>query len=119
MSRIIKFRTWIESEKYMAYQGESDLETLQSFIFHYGDEKLMQFTGLKDIYGKEIYEGDIVSFKRSVGNWTGKFITTIHEVVFTDVINAYVLKNGNHYIKLRKHDRYEYKILGNIYETHE
>jgi hypothetical protein len=42
--RTIKFRAWDESQKYMAYQGTPDLETLQSFIFHFGDKPLMQFT---------------------------------------------------------------------------
>ena len=58
--RTIKFRAWVNNE-YMAIQGTPDLETLQSFFHHYGNEKiLMQFTGLYDKNGKEIYEGDIL-----------------------------------------------------------
>ena len=64
----IKFRVWDEEQKYMAYQGTPDLETLQSFIFHFGDKELMQFTGLHDKNGKEIYTGDILQLKRLDGS---------------------------------------------------
>ena len=66
--RTIKFRAWNEEQKYMAYQGTPDLETLQSFIFHFGDKELMQFTGLHDKNGKEIYTGDILQLKRLDGS---------------------------------------------------
>ena len=58
--REIEFRAYCTEKKYMAYQGTPDLETIQSFMFHWGDKILMQYTGLKDIKGKKIYEGDIV-----------------------------------------------------------
>lgn len=38
---LIKFRAWDKSQNYMAYQGTPDLETLQSFIFHFGEDELM------------------------------------------------------------------------------
>ena len=67
--------------------------------------------------GKKNYEGDIVSYKRNVGNWTGKSLTTIHEIIFTEEINAFVMKDNSGYIKLRKHWGYEYEVIGNIYEN--
>ena len=76
-----------------------------------------EFTGLTDKNGVEIYEGDILTYKRSVGNWTGQFITTTHKIVFSDEVFAFVMKYGTSYIKLRKHWGYEYEIVGNIYQN--
>lgn len=120
LSSRLFFRAWISSQNYMAIQGTPDLETLQSFMFHYGNEEnIMQFTGLSDKNGSKIFEGDIVTYKRSVGNWTGQTMTTTHKIIFTEEVNAFVMDYGSSYIKLRKHWGYEYEVIGNIYENPE
>ncbi len=66
-SRLLKFRAWDEKEKYMAVQGTLDLETLQSFIFYFGGDILMQFTGMKDKNKVDIYEGDLIVYSKIKG----------------------------------------------------
>lgn len=120
LSSRLFFRAWITSQNYMAIQGTPDLETLQSFMFHYGkEENIMQFTGLSDKNGSKIFEGDIVTYKRSVGNWTGQTMTTTHKIIFTEEVNAFVMDYGSSYIKLRKHWGYEYEVIGNVFENPE
>ena len=121
-SRLFKFRAWGTKIKWMS----KPFSFGQVLNFHdqiikslTTDEIVMQFTGLKDKNEVEIYEGDIVAYKRSVGNWTGQFMTTTHKIIFTEEVNAFVMEYGSSYIKLRKHWGYEYEVIGNIFENQE
>lgn len=139
--RAIKFRAWDDKNKkwLLGYDypnlggfnliGECVLfgewgNVSQTFLFNQDDKtledlKIMQFTGDTDKNDKEIYEGDIVNYTRSIGNWTGQFMTTTHEIIFSEEIFAFVMKDRCGYIKLRKHWGYEYEVIGNIYESPE
>lgn len=121
MNREIKFRAWIESQNYMAIQGTPDLETLQSFMFHYGNEKtLMQCTGLIDKNGKEVYEGDIVSIEygKGVVEYSEKqAMFIINWIGDNEAYNESLAYNPRNYIygKTRK----DIEVIGNIYENPE
>jgi len=129
--REIKFRAWVKfnygpwgSHFKMMYQGTPDLETLQSFMFHYGaEEKLMQFTGLKDKNGKDIYEGDIIRYFNLLGE------LAIGIIVFKD--GSFRFKNTNNqearqwndgdhdWYSIENIELFEMEIIGNIYENPE
>ncbi|KGR89267.1 YopX family protein [Lysinibacillus odysseyi] len=77
---------------------------------------LMQYTGLKDKNGKEIFEGDIVQQNyRDLYNQRQAFTG---EVVYADCV--YWLKNGDEYTFLYdEHRIYDSVVIGNIHENPE
>ena len=89
MTREIKFRAWdgkkmLFPEFDMTIQIDGDYCGFTNGRIDYGDyiqpEALMQFTGLRDKFGKEIYECDIV--RGNLANEMGSYENSVGKVFF-------------------------------------
>ena len=125
--REIKFRAWDKKDELMyveVHEGITfDDESHYSFIDFlnsrgYHEFEIMQYTGLKDKNGKEIYEGDVV--RRSYVR-TQKYVTKNNEIKEGNpVVQKYrpkVIKWSDGGFNIRNGEKIE--VIGNIYENPE
>lgn len=132
--RKIKFRAWnkLANKMYSHKDLEEILVNLTENNFIAGiflplnsDNELMQYTGIKDVNGKEIYEGDIVEFLDEEVNYShcgveyDEFIN-IGKVIFShDELMGWDITNRNMDLEEVWHYREYIKVIGNIYEKPE
>ena len=111
--RTIKFKVW-DNVDYMS--NPFTLQDLQKKKIQFtNDCKVLQFTGLTDKNGIEIFEGDIIKVQDYNGNWSRDGA----EVVFSnDYVGGWVISNGNQNLNLGTRQIY-LEIIGNIYENPE
>jgi YopX protein len=108
MKRTIKFRAW-DNVDYMS--NPFTLQDIQEGKIQFtSDCKVMQFTGLLDKNGKEIYEGDLISYDTND--------LCIVEYVDCGFMRHVVRWDLRHqYYPFRSH--HKYIVIGNLFENPE
>ena len=110
--RTIKFRAW--DGEYMHY-NTSHLHIWMN------DNKyeIMQFTGLLDKNGKEIYEGDLIKIDNDIevvewGSYSdGEYVDNV-ECWMISLIPLSDAENSTY-----GHNKYDLEVIGNIYQNNE
>jgi len=125
--RDIKFRAWCKYIDHEIFKNQMyyDIENwtfednnnnLGHMLQHPEGWEIMQYTGMKDKYGKEIYEGDILGFKDK--RYKKGLGERKEEIKFDDDI--YCEEYGS-YIGFENfmEDCKTLEVIGNIYENPE
>lgn len=134
--REIKFRAWDGKQMYLPeysdhenfciqadgtitkYQEVGYERHLMQFIL--GDNWfLMQYTGLKDKNGKEIYEGDILYEKYIDSKEEKGYGETFVKVAYKDGAFGWIGDITGNFSPFFNEPLNDFEVIGNIYENHE
>ena len=109
--REIKFRAWNKQHQIMVTWEQMKIDNIVTIAFCSNDsvKELMQFTGLQDKTGRDIYEGDIVKQDWVLGEPVYKNI----EITWNQYICAFC--TGSKPLQLPN----QWIVIGNIYENPE
>ena len=103
---MIKFRAWDNECKII--RDYDELKGLTLDALDASDFKLEQFTGLKDVNGNDIYEGDILKA-------TSRYLGIKNEIVLVEECIPYIQTTKAPYDE----QLYDYRIIGNVHENAE
>ena len=127
--REIKFRAWdkkysvmwqgIELTKllhYLIFQKMPNADAYRALKDHYGEIEWLQYTGIKDKNGKEIFGGDLLCMS---GDTTAYYEVFYHdgEACFSCARSHYNSSRCGGYIPSLDNNKLE--VIGNIYENPE
>ena len=122
--REIKFRLWDKSRNRWIGNNSSHMLALHDTT--HGFTELMQFTGLKDKNGKEIYEGDVIRLSYDdEDSCCGKIITEDFLVSWVNKKGCFILSDEKYHPMGTHQGGYplDYmptagrEVIGNIYEN--
>ena len=114
--REIKFRCWYDKKMHKVVDIDFAYEKINLFgadIINFKDGELMQYTGLKDKNGKEIYEGDIIQILG--GEYEQGFYEWNEKVQIKDLI----YDGYNLMMTISQIGNKAIEIIGNIYDNPE
>ncbi|MGG1712494.1 YopX family protein [Bacillus licheniformis] len=109
--REIKFQAWDLDAEQM-YNWESIRQHFHEHLDH-PRVKVRQYTGLKDINGREIYEGDVVKGIRD-SHWHGGYDIVLGKVEFDEETCSFRVDGGGLLYRIE-----EIEVIGDVYRNPE
>lgn len=110
--REIKFRVWIDNE-FGKEMVEFDCDN-----YSMKHNLLLQYTGLKDKNGKDIFEGDIIK-ETKVYRYSDDVDVNIYQIVWNENVTGFTAENENGSNTIHQNNMGVCEVIGNIYENPE